>query len=87
MKIAASRITQQGQISVPAEVRRRLGLVPGSEIVWEAEGDTIVIRRAGKFTSEEIHQAAFPEKRSRPVSVEEMDAAIAAHIRKRHARR
>lgn len=87
MKIAASRITQQGQISVPAEVRRRLGLVPGSEIVWETEGDTIVIRRAGKFTSEEIHRAAFPEKRSRPVSVGEMDAAIAAHIRKRHARR
>lgn len=87
MKIAASRITQQGQISVPAEVRRRLGLAPGSEIVWEAEGDTIVIRRAAKFTSEEIHQAVFPEKRSRTVSVEEMDAAIAAHIRKRHARR
>jgi AbrB family looped-hinge helix DNA binding protein len=33
-KIAESRVTAQGQISIPAEVRRRLGVGPGSVIEW-----------------------------------------------------
>ncbi len=86
MKVATSRITQQGQISVPVEVRRRLGLAPGSVIEWEAEGDTIVVRRAGKYSSMDIHQAIFGDRRPKPVSIEEMDAAVAAHLVEKHAR-
>src|SRR5437762_1879858 len=59
MKIATSRITQQGQVSVPAEVRRRLGLAPGAVIEWDAEGDKILVRRAGRYSSSDIHAAVF----------------------------
>ncbi len=86
MKLATSRITQQGQISIPAEVRRRLGLVPGSVIEWDAEGENIVVRRAGKFSSLDIHRAVFGEPPT-PQTVEDMDAAIAAHLKEKHARR
>jgi antitoxin PrlF len=66
MKLAESRITAQGQVSVPAEVRRRLGLVPGSTIEWDVEGSAVVVRRAQRHTSEELHHVLFPEADAPP---------------------
>jgi antitoxin PrlF len=86
MVISRSKLTSQGQISVPAEVRRKLGLVPGSVIEWiEADGK-VVVRPAGAFTSEDIHRAIFPKGAPRKVAPDEMKASIGKLIRKRHAR-
>lgn len=87
MKLATSRITAQGQISIPAEVRRRLGLAPGSVIDWELDGDEVVVRRAGKFSSLDIHRAIFGEPPAESVTPEAMDQAIADHLKAKHARR
>ena len=38
MALAQSKVTAQGQISVPLEVRRRLGIGPGSILEWDEEG-------------------------------------------------
>ena len=46
MERIESKITAQGQVSVPARIRRRLGLTPGSKIEWCEIGDD-VIRPAG----------------------------------------
>ncbi|MGN6730352.1 MAG: AbrB/MazE/SpoVT family DNA-binding domain-containing protein, partial [Candidatus Binatia bacterium] len=35
MALAQSKVTAQGQISVPAEVRRKLGIGPGSVLEWD----------------------------------------------------
>jgi AbrB family looped-hinge helix DNA binding protein len=59
MTIAQSKLTAQGQISVPMDVRRKLGVGPGSVLEWEQEGDTIVVRRAARFSSADIHDAVF----------------------------
>jgi antitoxin PrlF len=48
MDQTASKITSQGQVSVPAEVRRRLHLTPGATLVWQFEGDRVVVTRAQK---------------------------------------
>jgi AbrB family looped-hinge helix DNA binding protein len=85
-KIAESRLTAQGQISVPAEVRRRLGLGPGSVIEWDADGDRIVVRRAGRYTSSEVHEEVFPYGAPVRKSADEIKAGIRAHVKKRHAR-
>jgi AbrB family looped-hinge helix DNA binding protein len=53
MTIAFSRLTAQGQIAVPAEVQRRLGIGPGSVIEWSEDDGKIVVRRAGLYTSED----------------------------------
>jgi len=87
LKIAESRLTAQGQISVPAEVRRRLGIGPGSVIEWDAEGDRIVVRRAGRASSLEVHEAVFPYGVPARRSAEEIKAGIRANVKKRHARR
>src|ERR1700751_4969729 len=60
MALAQSKVTAQGQISVPAEIRRKLGIGPGSVLEWEEEGERVVVRRAGRHTFEDIHRAVFP---------------------------
>jgi antitoxin PrlF len=88
MVIAQSRLTAQGQISVPAEVRRKLGLAPGSVIEWDEEQGSIVVRRAGGCTLDEIHRRLFPKGPASPaVTVEEMDDGIRRYVRKKHALR
>lgn len=81
-----SRLTAQGQISVPAGIRRKLGVAAGSVLEWEVTGDKVVVRKATRYTSEDIHRAIFaatPE----PRKTEEMDAAISKVMRAKHARR
>ena len=82
MALAQSRLTAQGQISVPAEVRRKLGIGPGSVLEWDEEGGKIVVRRVGRYTSEEIHKALFPNGPPAPRTIEEMDEGIREYMRK-----
>lgn len=85
MPIAQSKLTAQGQISVPAEVRKKLGVGPGSVLEWDERADEIVVRRAGKHTSSEVHAALFGADQREPrVTVKE---GIRAYMRKKHARR
>jgi antitoxin PrlF len=84
MAIAQSKVTAQGQISVPAEVRKRLGIVPGSVIEWDEDGGKIVVRRKGKYTSEDIRKALFPDGPPKPASLKEMKEAIGRGIGERY---
>jgi AbrB family looped-hinge helix DNA binding protein len=86
-KIAESRLTAQGQISVPAEIRRRLGVGPGSVIEWDDDGERIVVRRAGRYSSAAVHEEVFPNGAPAPKSDADLKAGIRAHVKKRHARR
>ena len=85
MVIARSKLTSQGQISVPAEVRRKLGVEPGSVLEWDEQGGAVVVRKAGRYTWEDVHRALFPEGPPRigPVDVKE---GIRKYMRKRYAR-
>ena len=87
MALAQSKLTAQGQISVPAEIRRKLGLAAGSVLEWEAEGDNIVVRRAGRYTSGEVHRALFPGDEPKPKTVAELREGVREAVRERHARR
>ena len=86
MAIAKSKLTAQGQISVPAEIRRRLGIGPGSVLEWDEEGEKIVVRRVALYTSKDLHKAIFakPPKRR---TLAELKDGIRKHVRSRHARR
>jgi antitoxin PrlF len=73
--VSSATVTSKGQITIPVEVRVRLGLRPGSRLAF-------VPTETGGY---EIHPEAGSVKElkgavprpSRPVSVEEMDEAIA----------
>ncbi len=85
MALAQSKLTAQGQISVPAEVRRRLGLGPGSVLEWDEDGERIVVRKAGRYSSEEIHRELFA-RAPKPRGISELKEGIRRHMRKKHAR-
>ena len=87
MKIAESRVTAQGQISVPAEIRGLLGLAPGAILEWDAEGDAIVVRRARRYTSPDIHRVLFPHGVPSRHTLGELKDGIRNYMKKRHARR
>ncbi len=86
MAIAHSKVTAQGQISVPKEVRRRLGVGPGSILEWEEEGEKIVVRRAGRYSSEDLHRALFDEA-PEPRTLDELKEGVRQYVKTRHARR
>lgn len=87
MALAQSKVTAQGQISVPVEVRRKLGIGPGSVLEWEEEGDAVVVRKAGRYTSEDIHRAIFARRIPASKKVEEFDKGVRRYMKKKHARR
>jgi antitoxin PrlF len=87
MAIATSRVTAQGQISVPADVRRRLGIGPGSVLEWDEDDGKIVVRRAGRFTSDDLHRVAFPGKKPKARTLEELKEGIGQYISEHYARR
>ncbi len=87
MSSIQSKVTAQGQISVPAEIRRKLGIVPGSILVWEEEDDRIIIRRSGSYSSENIHDALFPDGAPAPKSLEDLKEGIRKQIRRKRAGR
>jgi antitoxin PrlF len=83
---AQSRITAQGQISVPAAIRKRLGVGPGSVLEWDDAGENVVVRRAGVHTSEEIHRALFASSPA-PKRLGELKDGLRRDIKRRHASR
>jgi antitoxin PrlF len=86
MAIAHSKLTAQGQISVPAQVRKKLGVGPGAVLEWDERNNEVVVRRAGRYSSEEIHAALFPSGKPPARTVEQLKEGVRQLIRKRHAR-
>jgi AbrB family looped-hinge helix DNA binding protein len=86
MALAHSRLTAQGQISVPVEVRKRLGIGPGAVLEWDEENGKVVVRRAGRFSSEDIHRVLF-RKPPAAKSLDDLKEGVRRYIRRRHARR
>jgi hypothetical protein len=65
---------------------QRLGVGPGSVLEWEEEGDRVIVRKAGRYSSEDIHRALFstpPRRRG----MEELKAGIRQAVKQRHAGR
>ena len=54
-----TKFTSQGQVSVLAAVRHALGLTPGSVVEWLQDGSNIVVKRAVRSTSNNVHAALF----------------------------
>lgn len=81
-----SKLTAQGQISVPAEVRRRLGVGPGSILVWEPRDGDFIVRRAGRSSSADVHAALFGGEPPAEGQVTDAKAGVRKYIRRQHAR-
>jgi AbrB family looped-hinge helix DNA binding protein len=86
MAIAQSKLTAQGQISVPSKVRKKLGLGPGSVLEWDEQGDQIVVRRAGRYGWDDVRKALFPKGPPQSCTLDELKEGRKTYIRRKHAR-
>lgn len=75
MHMQSSTLTARGQTTIPAEIRRKLALKPGDRILYLEEGGRIRIVAADKRARD--LKGLLP-KPDRAVSLDEMEAAIAA---------
>ena len=45
----AGKVTSKGQVTIPLEIRDRLGIVPGTVVEFELRGEAMLVRkREGK---------------------------------------
>ena len=88
MQKVQTKLTSQGQVSVPAAVRSFLHLMPGSVLVWSQDGDRIVVERAKRHSTAEVHRALFAEPLPSGVpakSLAELKQGIRQRMQRRHA--
>jgi AbrB family looped-hinge helix DNA binding protein len=46
------RISDSGEVTIPADVRERAGLLPGTEVEFVVDGETVLLRRVGTVEPE-----------------------------------
>ena len=68
MKTLVTTVTERGQVSIPAEIRKQLGLGPGERLEWEVVSDQEcrVRRSAGRSVAGAEAMRGFA-RRFRPV--------------------
>jgi bifunctional DNA-binding transcriptional regulator/antitoxin component of YhaV-PrlF toxin-antitoxin module len=74
MKRGESTLTQQGQLTVPAAVRRRAKLAPGMRVRWSVSESGVVSMHPIRLSTDQI-VGAFKSKSLR-VSNEAVEKAI-----------
>lgn len=57
-----ARVSKSGQVTIPAEIREKLGLKPGDTVIWEFDDSNKATVRPVKYTFEELEGilGAFP---------------------------
>ena len=89
MQKVQTKLTSQGQVSVPAAVRSFLNLMPGSVLVWSQEGGRIVVERATRHSTSDVHRALFEgaSPASSAKTLTKLKQGIRQRTQRRHADR
>lgn len=86
--MAASTLTTKGQITIPREVRDRLGVREGDRIVFQFdEQDRLILRPETRDPLKGILGLLHHHARDRPMAVEEMKADVRAKAAEKYGRR
>lgn len=77
-------LTSKGQITLPKEIRDRLGLDAGAMLDFQVLPDNTITARAVKPDARRI-RGLLKSPHAAPLTVEQMDEGIAQHVRERQA--
>ena len=77
-------LTSKGQITLPKEIRDRLGLDAGSMLDFQILEDNTITARQVKPDARRI-RGLLKSPHAIPLTVEQMDEAVSKHLRDRHA--
>jgi bifunctional DNA-binding transcriptional regulator/antitoxin component of YhaV-PrlF toxin-antitoxin module len=78
MSLARSRITSQGQVSIPVGILRQFGLAPGEVISWDTRDGYLIIEKAGQYGLEDVRKCL-----KLPKGLHKTDEEIREGIRQR----
>ncbi len=54
MIIGTSIISEKGQVTIPKEIREKMGIVQGDRLIFDLKDDLIVIKKSGTNKLSEI---------------------------------
>lgn len=77
-------LTSKGQVTLPKEIRDRLGLDAGSTLDFQLLPDNTITARAVKPDARRI-RGLLKSPHAGPLTVEQMDEGVARHLRDKHA--
>lgn len=84
--MSSAKVTSKGQITIPQDVRERLGLEAGDRVVFVVQSDRDVVLKPAKTDVRELHGMLYRKGQQRH-SIEEMDEGIARSLAEKHGRR
>lgn len=73
--MATAAVTSKGQITIPIEVRKKLGLKPGDRVRFVESGSGEILLKPQKGAIMDVR--GFFKWRGKPVTIEEMNETIA----------
>ena len=80
-------VSTKGQVILPKAIRQRRHWEPGTRLVVEDTAEGVLLKAAPVFAPTRPEDVAgMLAYRGRPKTLEEMDAAITAEVKRRHAR-
>lgn len=84
MHEASSRVTIKGQVTIPVEVRRLLGIAPHDEVAFVVEGKRVELKRRGSVVAK---TAGALKSDTPPATAEELRRAAEIAIAEEAVRR
>ena len=79
-------MTSKGQITLPKEIRDRLGLDAGSMLDFQVLSDNTITARPIKSDARRI-RGLLKSPHAAPLTVAQMDEGVSRHLREKHAPR
>ena len=80
MEIA--KITSRGQITIPVDIRKKLGLKEGDKVIFVEDGDKIIFANATKIAFENIRKAFAGEAERLGIKDEQDVVGLVDEVRK-----
>lgn len=80
-----STLTSKGQLTMPKEVRERLGVSQGDRLSFRFDHEgRLILEPVGRPPMQRLFGILEHRAHARPVTLEEMDKAIGRHLAKKH---
>lgn len=71
--MSESTLTSKGQVTIPADIRKALGISAGARLVFTQLDDGTTVMRAKVRSITELKGLLKPTKRQRSVSIDDMN--------------
>ena len=76
MEVATTKVSSKGQVVIPADVKRAVGIKEGEKLLVIALGDTILLKKITGKTFEQTVKPVWDRVRQVGLTEEDVDAII-----------